>query len=57
MKNLNRNTTIFEFKEEIKQIEDFPNLEDFLIWAHLHRTNLVSAFNYLIYLLKKYKKL
>ena len=46
------NLTLYEFKEKIKSVEDFPTLEEFVKWGDKHRINIVSAFNYLVYVMK-----
>lgn len=51
-KNFTINLTIQEFKERIKSVEDFPTLEEFVEWGNKHRINIVSAFNYLVYVMK-----
>lgn len=51
-KNFTINLTIQEFKERIKPVEDFPTLEEFVEWGNKHRINIVSAFNYLVYVMK-----
>ena len=48
--------TIFDFKENIKSVEDFPTLEEFIKWADKHRVNMVSAFNHLVYVMKPKKQ-
>ena len=50
--NLIINLTLQEFKESIKSVKDFPTLEEFIKWADKHRVHMVSAFNYLAYIIK-----
>ncbi|MBQ7798652.1 MAG: hypothetical protein IJ371_05980 [Clostridia bacterium] len=46
------NFTLQEFKENIKSVEDFPSLEEFIKWGDKHRVYIVSAFNHLVYTMK-----
>lgn len=47
------NLTISKFKQKIKSVEDFPTLEEFVQWGNKNRIFIVSAFNHLVYVMKK----
>ena len=47
--------TLQEFKDNIRSIEDFPTLEEFIKWGDKHRVFMVSAFNHLVYVMKHKK--
>ncbi len=49
--------TIHEFKTIIQLPKDFPSLNDFVIWADSHRNIMISAFNHLVFVKKRYKKI